>query len=233
VRRGGRLAIYDVGRGVASPDAKRPRPDFVRRAGHAGARRPRLVTGPVFNALVTRGRLPGVAFRRELRLYHGGPRIDVVLQLDKQVQTEYESLYLAFPLAGARPTMHVENARAVYRAGAEQLPGSATDWHSVGDFVAVEAGGRTTIVAPLDTPLVQLGDIHTAKWQPRLALERAHVYAWVMNNMWFTNFPAFQEGAVTLTWSLTAHAGGFDREAAATFARCARVGAGVSYGGQA
>ncbi|OGV71768.1 MAG: hypothetical protein A3K19_06820 [Lentisphaerae bacterium RIFOXYB12_FULL_65_16] len=231
VRRGGRKDMYDTAFGCANPDAKRPRPEFVRTAGHRGKTRPKLVCGPVFSALVTRGKVPGARFVRELRIYHGAPRLDIILRLDKQVNTEYESLYVAFPFAALPPAVFIENAGAVYRAGEEQLPGSATDWHSVGDYVAVGGGGHTVLVVPHDAPLVQVGDIHTGKWQRRLQFERNHVFSWVMNNMWFTNFPAYQEGEVTLTWSLTASAGAFSPAAAAAFAQAARTGVAVSFGG--
>ncbi len=224
VRHGDREAIYDPGLGRTNPACKRPRPAFVRTAGHRSRRRVRLIRGPVFTALLTRGRLPGLRFTREIRLYHAGPRIDVILRLEKQVITRYESLYLAFPFAAAAPEVIVENAGAVYRAGAEQLPGSATDWHSVGAFAAVAGEDRTILFVPHDAPLIQIGDMHTGEWARRLDISSGHLYSWLMNNLWFTNFPVYQEGTMTMTWSVTAQAGGFDRAWAEQFARTARVG---------
>ena len=231
IRGGSREKVYNPGLGITNPESKRPRPEFIQTAGHRRHRRALVITGPVYNALVTRGRLPGVRFVREIRLYHGGPRIDVILRLDKQVVTRYESLYLAFPFLATTPDVVVENAGAVYRAGVEQLPGSATDWHSVGDYVAVCDDARTVLLVPHDAPLIQIGDINTGKWSRTLEVSSGHIYSWPMNNLWYTNFPAYQEGAVTLTWSLTSHEGGFDRGRAEQFARSARVGPAVSTGG--
>jgi len=225
VARGSRESIYDISHGGASAQARRPRPEFVRQGACARRRRSRLLTGPVFNSLLTSGTLPGVRFRREIRLYHGVHRLDVLLRLDKQVNTEYESLYLAFPFASApAPEVWVENAGAAYRAGCDQLPGSATDWHSIGEYLAVQGPGWTTVLAPRDVPLVQIGDIHTGKWAPELHLDSGCVYSWITNNLWFTNFPAYQEGQVQLSWSIGAMAGGFDAVLAAQFAHEARVG---------
>jgi len=106
----------------------------------------------------------------------------------------------------------------------QQLPGSATDWLSVGEYAAVTDDRATAVLVPHDTPLVQIDDINTGKWAERLDVQRGHVYSWVMNNMWFTNFPACQEGEVSLGWSLTSHPGGFDRARAEAFAAAARVG---------
>jgi len=225
---GGQEKIYDVSLGVTNPDAKRPCPDFARRAGHTGKRKCMLLTGPVYNALLTRGTLPGVKFIREVRVYHAIKRIDVLLRLTKEIVTSYESLYLAFPFDAEKPEVWIENAGAVYRAGADQLPGSCTDWHSLGEHLVVSSSRHSTILTPRDTPLVQLGRIRTGEWSENLQVDNGHVYAWLMNNMWFTNFPAHQEGEVELCWSITSHDGPFDRHRADRFAHDTRVGAVVS-----
>ena len=220
----GRRAMYDISLGSNRPDAKRPRPEFIRLGGDARSRAGRLVTGPVYTAQLIRGKLPGVAFEREVRMYRGVARVDVFYRLQKRVNTEYESLYVSFPFGLASPAVWVENAGAVFQAGREQLPGSATDWLSVGEYAAATDGETTVVLAPHHAPLIQVGEINTGKWQKRLEVTRAHLYSWVMNNMWFTNFPAYQEGVVTLAWSLTSHGGGFDRKRAERFAAGARVG---------
>ena len=228
IRGGGRQEkFYDVSRGVTNPDAKRPCPEFIRRAAHTGKRRCALLAGPVYNALVTRGTLPGVKFVREVRLYHALKRIDVMLRLDKKIVTDYESLYLAFPFGAEEPEAWIENAGAVYRAGVDQLPGSCTDWHSLGEYLVVSSRRGSAVLVPHDTRLVQLGRIRTGAWSETLQLDNGHVYSWLMNNMWFTNFPACQEGVAEFCWSITTHDGPFDRDRADRFAHDARVGAVV------
>ena len=269
VERGSREAMYDVTLGTTNPASHRPRPSFIRKAAHTASRGCRFAAGPVYHSLTTSGRLPGVRFVRQVRLYHAIRRIDVLLRLDKSVVTDYESLYLAFPFASldveprrpidveprrpqreneagegacaqetgkgagaprspdtglgagapqyaegveahrprretesgegaSRPEVWIEDAGALYRAGVDQLPGSATDWHSVGEYVAVSGGDQTIVLAPHDAPVIQVGDIHTGKWAKRLQVESGHIYSWLMNNMWYTNFPAYQEGVVEL-----------------------------------
>ena len=219
VTRGNRNAIYDPGKGFENPEAKRPRPNFTRKGGHTSRRRSKLVTGPVFNSLLTFGSLPGQRFAREIRLYHALRRIDVLLKLDKQIVTDYESLYLAFPFAAKAPEVRVEHAGAVYRAGVDQLPGSAADWHSLGDYVAVSDGSEDALlVVPHGAPVIQISDINTGKWATKLDISSGHIYSWVMNNLWFVNWPAYQEGVVRLAWSLTSIPGSFHQEAAKAFA---------------
>jgi hypothetical protein len=223
VRRGSREAFYDS----TVMDGKRLGAQFVRRAAHVSKRSAKLVTGPLFNALITRGALPGVKFVREVRVFHDLPRIDVVLHLDKQIVTTYESVYLAFPFAVESPEVWIENAGAAFRAGVDQLPGSATDGLSLGEYAAVSNPSQTVILAPHDVPMVQVADINTGKWLARMEVKTAHLFSWIMNNIWYTNFPGYQEGRMEFTWSVTSCAKSFDRMAAERFAHDVRVGAVV------
>ncbi len=217
IRRGSRERLYDIHCGMLKEESKRPCPEFVRKGGHAGRQGGRIAAGAVYQSLITRGRLPKVSFVREIRLYHAMPRIDVIVRLDKEIQTSYESLYLSFPFAVRSPEVWLELAGAVYGAGADQLPGSAADWLSAGDYLAVSGEDRTVVLVPHDCPLVQIGDIHTGKWQRRLEVRSGHVYSWILNNMWPTNFPIYQEGQMLFRWSMTVFPGRFDRRAAERF----------------
>jgi hypothetical protein len=107
------------------------------------------------------------------------------------------------------------------------LPGSATDWLSVGEYVAVAGEDRTAVLVPHGAPLVQVGAINSGKWQARLAAANGHIYSWIMNNIWGTNFPGHQEGTVELAWSLTSHAGRFSEATARQFAAASRTGISV------
>ena len=56
-------------------------------------------------------------------------------------------------------------------------------------------------------PLVQFNDINLGKWQKLTKIEKPHVYSWVMNNYWFTNFRASQEGEFKWSYYLTSTKG--------------------------
>ncbi len=87
------------------------------------------------------------------------------------------------------------------------------------------------MLAPHDAPLMQVGGINTGRWSKRLSVRNGHLYGWVMNNMWYANFPASQEGVVELSWSVESLSGSFDAAAAGAFARAARIGVAVAQGG--
>ena len=108
------------------------------------------------------------------------------------------------------------------RPGLDQVPGTATDWHSLQHYFAVSGNEQTVAVASPDIPLVQVNGINTGKWQETLPPANGVVMSWVMNNYWFTNFPASQGGGFAWRYSLMAMPGGFDRDAAAGFAATLR-----------
>ena len=105
--------------------------------------------------------------------------------------------------------------------GKEQIPGSATDWTGIQDFVSLRNDSGQIVFSSPEIPLVQLGDINLGRFNPLNPLPAAqagsprgesplsnpsprgegpgYIYSWVLNNYWTTNFLASQEGE--LKWS--------------------------------
>lgn len=129
-----------------------------------------------------------------------------------------DALYVVFK-GGSPATVYLDVPGGVMRPGLDQVPGTATDWHSVQHYFAVEAGGRTTVVATPDIPLVQVNGINTGKWQETLPPHNGVVASWVYNNYWFTNFPAAQSGRLEWRYRVMSWDGPFDRQRAERFAR--------------
>ncbi|MEI6971857.1 MAG: hypothetical protein WCL44_10110 [bacterium] len=170
--------------------------------------------------------------------YDGLPRVDMSYRMEKHPNTEAEALYVAFPLApghgsrasgiehpastsGSKPTgdsaVWLDVPGAAMRPGIDQVPGTATDWHGIQHYFAFTGGQQSIVVASPDISLVQVNGINTGKWQETLPAPNGLVMSWVMNNYWFTNFPAAQ-GGLTWRYSIQAMPGAFDRDAAVRFA---------------
>lgn len=62
-------------------------------------------------------------------------------------------------------------------------------------------------------PLVQLGGLNLGKWQPVTTIKQPYIYSWVMNNYWFTNFRATQQGEFKWSYYLTSTADTSNTEA--------------------
>jgi hypothetical protein len=139
--------------------------------------------------------------------------VDWVLQ--KTPVRDAESVYVAFPFALGDPTFTVDLGGAPARADEEQIVGSSRDWYPVQRWVSVSDGERTVVMAPLDSPLVQLGGITIQRWARTLEPDGPTLMAWPLNNHWDVNFLADQHGEIEQRYRLTTHAGPTDEVLAA------------------
>jgi alpha-mannosidase len=173
--------------------------------------------GPVFGELTstaTNENFPGITLR--IRLYHGLKRMDLTYELNKTETTAKEAVYLAFPFAldTRRGGLWLEYPDAITEPAADQHTSACRDWYSVQRWLAVSDGSATIELSPLDTPLVTLGHMTASTWPRELSLDRGHVFAYVMNNYWHTNYKARQGGRFTFRFSLTSSGGRFSKSAA-------------------
>jgi len=186
----------------------------------------RLGPGPALPygaSLVIEGSEADIPYlRMEFTLYDDLSRLDIFCTAIKPPRTHAEAIYHAFPLATGSPTVYLDIPGAVLRPGIDQAPGTATDWHGIQRYFAVSDSEWTTVVASPDVPLVQVNGINTGKWQPALPPHTGLVMSWVLNNYWFTNFPAAQGGVIPYRYSLSGYPGPFDADKSARLADAIR-----------
>ena len=113
---------------------------------------------------------------------------------------------------------------AVVRPEADQLPGACKNWFTVQRFVDISNDNSGVTWATIDAPLVEMGGLTAnlpgTQGTPECFL--AHIkpsqtlYSWVMNNHWYTNYKADQEGPTTFRYAIRPHAG-YDAVAAQRF----------------
>ncbi len=130
-------------------------------------------------------------------------RLDFRYDIEKLETLEKEGIYIAFPFAGKQPEIDYAVANAVVRAGRDWLPGACKDWFTVQNWVRVRNSQADIAWVSLDAPLISLQDINANKWLDDLPILNAHVYAYVMNNYWFTNYKASQGGQLEFRFALT------------------------------
>ena len=187
-----------------------PKFEYHRQAG-AGIQQ---INGPVFGELTSHAsaeNFPGITLR--IRLYHGLKRLDLVYELDKTETTAKEAVYLAFPFAmdASKGGLWLEYPDEVTEPLKDQHTSACRDWYSVQRWLAESDGSATVELSPLDTPLVTLGGMTGSTWPRELSLKRGHVFAYVMNNYWHTNYKARQGGRFVFRFSINSSAGGFSK----------------------
>ncbi len=193
-------------------DLTLPAPKFT--AHRQQALRVEQDNGPVFGELVISAmaeRLPQITLR--VRLYHGLKRLDLSYELDKEETINKEAVYIAFPFALelAGGGLWLEYPDAITEPLHDQHSSACRDFYAVQRWLAASDGQTTLVLSPLDTPLVTLGGMTASTWPRQLALKRAHVFAYVMNNYWYTNSRAGQGGRHVFRFSLTSAPGPFSK----------------------
>jgi hypothetical protein len=115
-------------------------------------------------------------------------RIDIVNHLSKTLTYDREAVYFAFPFAAREPAFRFEAPAAIVNPSQDMLRGACLDWFSVQHFVEVAGRDAAIAWATPDAPLVTFQDINRGKWQTQLPIASGHLYAYLMNNYWHTNY---------------------------------------------
>lgn len=162
----------------------------------------------LWQSVTINGRLIGCAgddgVDIEIRLYRHTKKIELLYRLQKIRHFSPEGLYVAFPFAlkpGGELAFEVQGG--VVRPGIDQLPGTATDWNTLQTFACVRNARAQILFSSPDVPLVHFGDINTGQFYYRRRPATTHLYSWVLNNYWTTNFRAGQEGELRWRYVIT------------------------------
>ena len=164
-------------------------------------------SGEIWQSLSIRGRLKGAQDEAgvacEIRLFNEIKRLELHYRLIKEPVLSPEALYVAFPFALSEGELCFEAQGGVIVPGRDQLPGTASDWNTVQNFVAVRNKRRQIVLCSPQTPLMQLGGLNIGRFDYHAAPKTTHIYSWVLNNYWTTNFKASQEGELRWSYIIT------------------------------
>lgn len=162
------------------------------------------VRTPFGSRIVVRAEAKNVPMiESEITLYDDIKRVDIVNHLVKTETRDKEAVYFAFPFAVSPPELAYEVQNAWIHPNADQLPGACRDWFTTQNLVTARDAGATIAWATPDAPLITLTDINRGRWLEHLDVTNAHVFSYVMNNYWFTNYKAAQGGDFTFRYSIT------------------------------
>ncbi|MDA0196695.1 MAG: hypothetical protein O2887_16730 [Bacteroidetes bacterium] len=164
-------------------------------------------SGAIYNSLFLRGDLSVCADDRgvtiEIRLYHFQKKIEFLYSMYKLPVVSPEGVYVAFPFNLDGGKLAFEAQGGVVYPGVNQLAGSSSDWNTIQNFAAVRNNESQIVMVSNDIPLVQFGAINIGRYYYRLKPKTNHIYSWVLNNYWVTNFKASQQGELRWTYSIT------------------------------
>jgi hypothetical protein len=172
------------------------------------------VNGPVWESVKITSDLAGFekgidgapkGLEIEIRLYKNVKKIEFKYMAHKEILTDPEALYVAFPFSLPGSRIVFETIGGILTQG-QQLPGSSSDWNAAQNFVAVRGKTGQIIVVSNEVPLWQFSDFNMGKFERYPKQGKTWLYSWVMNNYWTTNFRAFQEGGFSWSYQITSSA---------------------------
>ncbi|MEP7355621.1 MAG: glycosyl hydrolase-related protein, partial [Anaerolineales bacterium] len=190
--------------------------------------------GPLTASLVVEGQGLGCPQRtQEISLYAGVKRLDLANRLLKDATPMLE-LYFAFPFDLDAPRFCFEASNGVIAPIEDQLPGSNTNAYTLQNWAAAWDQAAGVSWCSLEAPVVEFGGLwpgyvsqahHGATppgyGQPFLSradqFEKGHIYSYVMDNNFRTNFEPFQVADLLFRYSLTTHPGDWRRGGSARF----------------
>ncbi len=138
----------------------------------------------------------------EIRLFKTSKKVEFQFKAAKEIVTDPEAIYVAFPFSLPQSRIVFETIGGTLTQG-QQLPGSSSDWNVAQNFVAVRGVKGQIVVVSNEIPLWQFGDFNLGKFERNPKPGKPWLYSWVMNNYWFTNFRAFQEGGFHWSYQIT------------------------------
>jgi alpha-mannosidase len=201
---------YHIGQPVHETSEKRDAPPYMRTT-VSNVKIEKGLNGAVWESVKISSDLDGFekgiqgepkGIDLEIRLYKNVKKVEFRYMAHKMILTDPEALYIAFPFSLPGSEIVFETIGGILAQG-QQLPGSSSDWNAAQNFVAVRGKTGQIIVVSNEIPLWQFSDFNMGRFERYPKQGRTWLYSWVMNNYWFTNFRAFQEGDFSWSYQLT------------------------------
>ncbi len=179
--------------------------------------------GPVYASLVARNSGPGCPeIVQEVVLYADLKRIDLFNRVLKD-STPLLEVYFAFPFQVEGPKFRFEGSNSVIEPLRDQFPGSNSNYYAVQHWANVSNEEVGVTLSPLESHLLEFGGLwpcyvsqaHHGVTAPDFGqpfvkpdqLTKGHMYAFVLDSNFRTNFQPVQQADILFRYSLTSAAG--------------------------
>lgn len=163
-------------------------------------------SGPLVASLSIESEAPGCnKLTREVRIVDGLDRIDIINVVDKKKIYEKEGVHFCFPFNVPNGVMRMDIPWAVVRPETDQLAGACKNWFTIQRWVDVSNKKYGVTWVTVNAPLVEVGAITAETPWIKVIEPSQTIYSYVMNNYWFTNYRAYQEGRTTFRYSVMPH----------------------------
>ena len=179
--------------------------------------------GAVCASVVIKAHGPGCPqITQEITIYDKIKRIDFSNRILKD-STPLQETYFAFPFKIDGPDFRFEGSNSVIKPFRDQFPGSNTNYYTVQHWADVSDGKVGVTLSPVESHLLEFGGLwpcyvsqahhgidpagYGAAFVKPGQISNGHMYAFVMNSNFRTNFQPVQQSDILFRYSVTTHAG--------------------------
>ncbi len=182
--------------------------------------------GPVYGSIVVSGQGAGCPqLTQEIILYDKIKRIDFANRILKD-STPLLELYFAFPFkTTGKPDFRFEGSNSIIKPFRDQFPGSNSNYYAVQHWADVSDGKAGVTLSCIDSHLLEFGGLwpcyvsqaHHGVTPPDFGREfvkesqltKGHMYSFVLDSNFRTNFQPVQQGDMLFRYSITTHEKGW------------------------
>lgn len=189
--------------------------------------------GPVYGSLVVSSGGAGCPqLTQEIILYEQVKRIDIQNRILKD-STPLMAIYFAFPFKIEPPKFCFEGSNSVITPLVDQFPGSNSNYYTAQHWADVSNAEIGVTFAPIEAHLVEFGGlwpcyvsqahhgVQPADFGREFLkpgdLTKGHIYSYVLDSNFRTNFQPAQQGDMLFRYSITTHRGNWKEGRASDF----------------
>ncbi|MFW5976684.1 MAG: glycosyl hydrolase-related protein, partial [Bacillota bacterium] len=175
--------------------------------------------GAVYQSLIVSTQARGCPkLVQEIILYNDLKKIDIINRVLKDT-TPLQEFYFAFPFAVEDPQFKYEGTNSVIEPFKDQFPGSNTNYYTVQHWAEAANDDIKIVLSSVDAHNMEFGGL----WPSYVSqahhgaapegfgegfidpdkINMGHMYSYIINGNYRTNFPSVQQGDILFRYSIT------------------------------
>jgi alpha-mannosidase len=179
------------------------------------------MAGPICGSLLVRSNIIGCPeVNQEIILYSDLKKIDFRTRILRDA-TPFLEAYFSFPFSVEEPSFIYEGTNSVIEPLKDQIPGSNTDYYAMQHWASINNSTWGITFTSLEAPVVEFGGLwpgyvsgaHHSITPPEYGHDfrkenermKSHIYSYIMNNNFRTNFKNTQVSDSIFRYSITSY----------------------------
>jgi hypothetical protein len=151
----------------------------------------------------------------EISLVDGIDKINITNTMDKLAVRDKEAVHFSFPFLVSDPNVTYDIPTSFARVNTDQIPGSNKNWYTVQRWIDISNNDFGVVLSSKDASMFELktvtANLYGSQSNSPLWIKESPntstVLSWALNNHWFTNYKADQEGIIKFQYDFAAHKG--------------------------